>query len=177
MTLFRYLSRGGRYLRVADPTWRRSLDPSFAAERGGRWNPPGSFPVVYLCATREVARANVLRRFARLPYALLDVLPDRRPVLIESDVPERRAVDVVTDAGCLAAGLPNTYPFEGRGRVVAWDQTQPIGAAAWNQGESAIAPRSAALPKGERGEELAWLVRTKDDRLRVAVRRRFDDWF
>jgi len=162
---------------VADPAWRRPLDPVFAAERGGRWNPPGSFPLVYLCATREVARANALRRFAGLPYALLDVLPDRRPVLIETDVPERRAIDVVTDAGCRAAGLPITYPLDGRGRIVGWDRTQPIGAAAWSQGEAAIAARSAALPKGERGEELAWFVRTKDDRLRVAARRRFDDWF
>ena len=162
---------------MADPTWLRPLDPLFAAERGGRWNPPGSFPVLYLCATRDVARANVLRRFAGLPYALLDVLPDRRPVLIETDVPERRAVDVVTDAGCRAAGVPITYPFHRRGGVVAWARTQPIGAVAWHQGEAALAARSAALSKGERGEELAWFVRTKDDRLRVAARRRFDDWF
>lgn len=171
------MSRGGRYLRVTDPTWRRPLDPRFAAGRGGRWNPPGSFPVVYLCATRVVARANVLRRFAGLPYALLDVLFDRRPALIETDVPDRRAVDVVTDAGCRAAGLPITYPFEQRGVVVTWDRTQPIGTVAWDQGEAAIAARSAALPKGERGEELAWVVRTNDDRLRVAARRQFDDWF
>lgn len=133
--------------------------------------------MLYLCATREVARANVLHRFARLPYSLLDLLPDRRPVLVETDVPERHPVDVVTDAGCRAAGLPITYPFDGAGDVIAWDRTRPVGMTAWDQGESAIAARSAALPKGERGEELAWFVRTKDDRLRVAVRRRFDDWF
>jgi hypothetical protein len=171
------VSRGGRYLRVVDPTWRRPLDPRFAAERGGRWNPPGSFPVVYLCATREVARANVLRRFAGLPYALLDLLPDRRPALIETDVPDRRVVDVVTDPGCRAAGLPITYPFEEGGEVVAWDRTKPIGTVAWDHGEAGIAARSAALPRGERGEELAWFVKTQDDRLRVSARRRFGDWF
>ena len=162
---------------MADPAWRRPLDPRFAAAHGGRWNPPDSFPVLYLCATREVARANVLRRFAGLPYALIDVLPERRPVLVETDVPDRRAVDVVTDAGCRAADLPVTYPFDGRGRVVGWVRTQPIGATAWEQDEVSIAARSAALSKDERGEELAWLVRTADDRLRVAVKRRFDDWF
>jgi hypothetical protein len=161
---------------VADPAWRRPLDPGFAAARGGRWNPPSSFPVVYLCATRDVARANVLRRFAGLPFGLLDILPERRPVLIETDVPDRRAVDMTTDAGCRAAGLPITYPFDGRGRVVGWGRTQPIGATAWEQGEASIAARSAALAKGERGEELGWIVRTADDRLRVAVSR-FDDWF
>ncbi len=177
MTRFRHVSRGGRYLRVADPAWRRPLDPRFAAARGGRWNPPGSFPVLYLCATRDVAHANVLRRFAGLPYGLIDVRPERRPVLIETDIPHRRAVDVTTDAGCRAGGLPITYPFDGRGRIVDWGRTQPIGAVAWEQGEASIAARSAALPKDERGEELAWLVRTADDRLFVAVRRRFDDWF
>jgi hypothetical protein len=164
-------------MRVADPAWRRPLDPGFAAARGGRWNPPDSFPVVYLCTTRDVARANVLRRFAGLPYGLIDVLPERRPVLIETDVPDRRAVDVTTDAGCRAAGLPFTYPVDGRGRVVGWERTQPIGTAAWEQGEPSIAARSAAVTKNERGEELAWLVRTAEERLRVAVRRRFDDWF
>jgi RES domain-containing protein len=162
---------------VADPAWRRPLDPGFAAARGGRWNPPGSFPVVYMCATRDVARANVLRRFTGLPYGLIDVLPERRPVLIETDVPDRRVVDVTTDAGCRAAGLPVTYPFDGRGRVVDWARTQPVGAVAWEQGEASIAARSAALAKDERGEELAWFVRTAEDRLRVAGRRRFDDWF
>lgn len=162
---------------MADPAWRRPVDPGFAAARGGRWNPLGSFPVVYLCATRDVARANVLRRFTGLPYGLIDVLPERRPVLIETDVPDRQAVDVTTDAGCRAAGLPATYPFDGRGRAVDWARTQPIGAVAWEQGEASIAARSAALAKGERGEELAWFVRTAEDRLRVAVRRRFDDWF
>jgi RES domain-containing protein len=162
---------------VADPAWRRPLDPGFAAARGGRWNPPGSFPVLYLCATRHVARANVLRRFAGLPYGLIDIRPERRPVLIETDVPDRRAVDVTTDAGCRAAGLPITYPLDDRGRVVDWSRTQRIGAAAWEQGEASIAARSAALAKDERGEELAWFVRNAGDRLRVAVRRRFHDWF
>ena len=177
MTRFRHLTRGGRYARVVDPEWRRPLDPSFAAERGGRWNPPSSFPVMYLCAAREVARANVLRRFAGQPYGLLDLQPDRRPALVETDVPEHRAVDVVTDAGCRAAGVPTTYPYDQRGRRIGWQRTQPIGAAARDQGERSIACRSAALPKGERGEELAWFPRAAGDRLRVATRRAFDEWF
>jgi hypothetical protein len=177
VTLFRHVRRGARLVRVADPSWRRPLDPTFAAERGGRWNPPGSFPVVYLCATREVARANVLDRFAGLPYGVLDLHPDRRPVLIETDLPERRFVDVVTDAGCGATGLPRSYPLDGRGRRIAWTRTQPIGTAAWDQGESGIACRSAAMPRDARGEELAWFVRARDDRLRVAARHAFDRWF
>jgi hypothetical protein len=133
--------------------------------------------VLYLCATRQVARANALRRFAGQPFGLLDLRPDRRPVLIETDVPERRCVDVVTDAGCRAAGLPVSYPFDGRGRMIGWDRTRPIGVAAWEQGEAAIACRSAALGSAERGEELAWFVRAAGDPQRVARRRTFDDWF
>jgi hypothetical protein len=133
--------------------------------------------VLYLCATQDVARANVLRRFAGLPYGVLDIRADRRPVLIDTDVPERRVVDVVTNAGCRAAGLPISYPFDGRGTVIGWGRTQPIGAAAWDQAEGGIAARSAAMSRSERGEEMAWFVRTSGDRLRVAARRRFDDWF
>lgn len=171
---FRHVARRGRYVRVADPSWRRSLDPSFAAERGGRWNSPDSFPVVYLCADRAVARAVVAVRFAGMPYGILDLLPDRLPVLIESDVPEHRAVDIVSDAGCRAAGLPRTYPKDGRRRTIPWHRTRPIGETAWSAGERSIACRSATLPSGE---ELAWFVRTRADRLRVAARLPFDAWF
>lgn len=164
-------------MRVADPSWRRPLDGSHAAERGGRWNAPGSFPVVYLCSTVQTARANVLRRFDGLPYSVLDLLPDRRPVLIETDVREHRPVDVVSDAGCRAAGLPETYPLDADGREVGWDRCQPIGRNAWDQGEAAIACRSAAARPGDAGEELAWFVRGREDRLRTRRRRAFDDWF
>ncbi len=174
---FRHVVRGGRYLRVADPSWRRPLDGSFAAERGARWNPPASFLVVYLCSTIEIARANVLRRFAGLPYSPLDLLPDRRPALVETDVTRHRAVNVVTDEGCRDAGFPATYPREADGTEVGWDRCRPVGQAAWNQGERSIAYRSAAARPGDPGEELAWFVRVPGDRLRSARRRAFDDWF
>ncbi len=174
---FRRVTRSGPQVRVADPAWRRPLDPAFARERGGRWNPPRSFPVLYLCAGREVARYVVLGRFVGLPYGLLDLRADRRPVLIETGVPEHRAVDVVSDAGCRAASLPGSYPYDSRGTKIGWERTQPIGSAAWEQSERSIACRSAALPKGDVGEELAWFVRDRTDRLTVSARRPFDEWF
>ena len=174
---FRHVTRSGRFVRVADPAWRLPLDPSFAAGRGGRWNPPASFPVLYLCASPAVARDVVLGRFAGLPYGLLDLRSDRRPVLIETDVPSHRALDVVSDAGCRAASLPVTYPYDARGRKVGWGRTQPIGTTAWEQGERSIACRSAAVPRGGNGEELAWFVRGRTDRLAVSARRSFDEWF
>jgi RES domain len=174
---FRHVTRGGPYERVADPAWLRPLDPRFAQERGGRWNPPRSFPVVYLCADRDVARAVVLRRFEGLPYGVVDLLPSRAPVLIATDVPEGRLVDVVDDAGCRATGLPASYPLDGRGRTIAWARTQPVGETAWEQGERGIACRSSAMARRERGEELAWFVRGSADRLRIDRRRAFEDWF
>jgi hypothetical protein len=133
--------------------------------------------VIYLCRTPEVARQVVLGRFEGLPYGLLDVRADRRPVLVDTDVPLHRAVDVVTEAGCRAASLPTTYPYDGRGRKIRWERTQPIGSAAWDQEERAIACRSAALPRRSEGEELAWFVRGQVDRLAVSARRSFDAWF
>ena len=174
---FRHVTRGGPYVRVADPAWLGPLDPRFAQERGGRWNPPRSFPVVYLCATRDIARAVVLRRFEGLPYGLVDLLPSRAPVLIATDVSEGRLVDVVGDAGCRAAGLPASYPLDRRGRTITWARTQPVGEAAWEQGERGIACRSSAITQRERGEELAWFVRASADRLRVTRRSAFRDWF
>ena len=174
---FRHVRRSGRYLRVADPAWRRPLDAAFAAEHGGRWNPPGSFPVAYLCRTLAVARASVARRFEGLPYGVLDLHPDRRPVLVATHVPPHRSVDVVTDLGCRSAGLPSSYPFDGRGARIGWARTQPIGVAAHEAGERSISRRSAALPRGVSGEELAWFVRSRADALKLEERRAFDDWF
>lgn len=174
---FRHVVRGGWYVRVADPSWRLPLEGSYAAERGGRWNPAGSFPVVYLCSTVTIARANVLRRFDGLPYSVLDLLPDRRPVLVETDVREHRAVDLVSEAGCRTAGLPETYPRDADGSEVGWDRCQQIGRTAWEQGEASIACRSAATHPDDDGEELAWFVHGRGDRLRVRRRRTFDAWF
>jgi len=60
----------------------------FAAERGGRWNPPESFPVVYLCQTVAVARRQ------RLPAVGADSPTGRRisdpetgPILVRATVP------------------------------------------------------------------------------------------
>jgi hypothetical protein len=128
--------------------------------------------VVYLCRETSVARAIVLRRFEGLPYSPLDLRPDRRPTLVETEVAADRFVDTITDAGCRATSLPDTYPLDARGREVGWDRCQPIGRTAWDQGERGIACRSAAGP----GEELAWFQRGRAG-LRVRRRRGFDDWF
>lgn len=172
---FRHVARGGRYARVADPDWADALDGAEAATRGGRWNPEDSFPVVYLNRDIETARANVRRRFLGQPFSIDDLEPARRPLLVHADVPRARYVDVVSDRGCLAAGLSTSYPRDAHGAVVPHEDCQPIGQAAWDQDEQGIACRSAAPDAWPPGEELAWFRRSEE--LTVADRVPFDLWY
>ena len=168
----RTLRRGGPYLRVADPDWQDPLDGRFAADRGGRWNPPESFPVVYLCRSIEVARANVYRKLEAQPYGPEDLLPGRGPVLVRTNVPEDRYLNAITEAGLRDLGLPRTYPLDSRRRLVPWRRCQPIGQRSWEAGLPGVAARSAAARAG--GEELAYFGRR---RLRRGAVRAFEDWF
>jgi hypothetical protein len=166
----RTIRRGGPYLRVADPGWDDPLDGRYAADRGGRWNPPESFPVVYLCRSIPVARANVYRKLEGQPYGPEDLRPGAGPVLVRATVPEDRYLNVVTDPGCRAVDLPTTYPLDGRHRTIGWRRCQPIGLRAWEDGLPGVAARSAA---GD-GEELAYFGGRK---LRRGAIRSFEQWF
>jgi hypothetical protein len=167
----RTVKRGGRYLRVADPRWDDPLDGGHAGERGGRWNPPGSFPVVYLCADSSVARANVFRLLDGQPYGPEDLRPETAPVLVAATVPEARYLNAVTAAGLTELGLPRSYPFDGRGRRLSWARCQPLGLAAHEAGLPGVAARTA---RASAGEELAYFGRR---RLRRGSTREFEDWF
>lgn len=171
----RHIRRGGEYLRVADPGWSDPLDGSHAGRAGGRWNPPRSFPVVYLCRGVPVARANVLRLLRGQPYGPEDLDPESAPVLVATGVAEASYVDVVTSRGCRSAGLPGSYPVDGRGRAVPRERCQAIGLDAWHEGEPGIACRSAAPGASSRGEELAWFQRRR--RLRAERVVDFEAWF
>jgi RES domain len=164
----RTIRRGGPYLRVADPDWEDPLDGRFAADRGGRWNPPESFAVVYLTSSVAVARAYVFQKFEGQPYGPEDLRAG--PVLVRTRVPEDRYVNAVTAAGLRDLGLPETYPLDSRRRLVPWRRCQPIGLRAWEAGLPGVAARSARAE----GEELAYFGRRK---LRRGAVRSFDQWF
>lgn len=172
----RHLPRSGRYFRVADPAWKDPLDGGYAQSVGGRWNPPGSFPVVYLNRTVGVARANVRWRLRGFPYGPEQLRAGEGPDLVSTDVDEDRFVDILTGAGCVAAGLPATYTLRTDGTEVPHRDCQPIGQATWDSGEPGIACRSAAVPRLPYGEELAWFPRSLNS-LPLRDRRPFDDWF
>lgn len=172
----RTIQRGGVYLRVADPGWSDPLDGRFSRAQGGRWNPAGSFPVVYLNRSVDVARANVYRKLDGHPYGPEDLGADAGPVLVSTEVADDRYVDIVTERGCVSAGLPPSYPFDAGHHKVGWESCQPIGQAAWDSGHPGIACRSAAFGATHRGEELAWFQRDRSRLLALAVRR-YPDWF
>ena len=172
----RHIRRGGTiYSRVADPDWDDPLDPGFAAASGGRWNPAGAFGVLYLNASRDVARTNVARHFDGQPYGPEDLAPGAGPILVELVAPDTSYVDALTDRGLRSLDLPETYPRHRNGRRVSWSACQPIGLRAWQAGEAGIACRSAAVRHPARGEELAWFARGRRPRARASYA--FEDWF
>ncbi len=172
----RHIKRGGTpHFRVAEPEWEDPLDPSYSAETGGRWNPHGAFRVLYLCASRAVARANVARLLDGQPFGPEDFANGAGPVLVEVRPPQASYVDAVTSRGLASLGLPETYPVHRNGRRVSWSTCQPLGMSAWEQGERGIACRSAALRRQAAGEELALFDRGR--RPRAIATQAFHEWF
>ena len=139
----RHIRRGGAYSRVADPHWENPLDGSHARRSGGRWNPPGSFSVVSLNRDVRVARVNVARKFRGRPYGpeLLD--PHEAPVLVQTTVPEANYVDIITDEGCMNAGLPKQYPNDPTGGVVGGND---VSQSARRHGSQAVQEWPAEVP-------------------------------
>ncbi len=171
----RRVRRGGPYFRIADPAWADPLDATYSMVRGGRWNPPGTFPVLYLNRDLPTSRANLTRKFAGRPYGPEMLDPAQAPVLIETAVGSRNFVDAVTDDGCVDLGLP-TYPLDEGGGEVGWNRCHPIGLDAWRAGDAGMACRSAAT-HDRSGEELAAFRRSGDRALRVVRRFGFAEWF
>jgi hypothetical protein len=150
----RRLSNAKRWYRVADDKWDDPLDPGFAQRFGGRWNPPGSFPTLYLNEDVDTARAQIRRMLQDSPVRPDDLDPPY--VLVTATLPSRQVVaDAVTDVGLDALGLPNTYPADEYGSIIPRTTCQPIGAAVKDQGMRGIHARSAVTPDGT-GRELAW---------------------
>jgi len=155
----RKIRRGGTYLRVADPAWEDPLSADYARVRGGRWNPPGSFGVVYLNATVSVARAQVREQLLPRGIQPEDLEVDQGPILVHTTVTTTEYVDGVTGAGLSALDLPQTYPVDEHGAGIPHERCQPIGQRAWDGGENGIACRSAAGSAPAGSEELAFFAR------------------
>lgn len=163
--------------RIGDPSWADPLDPSFAQRQGGRWNPPDSFPTLYLNEDIATARLNLRAFITEWPYEPEDLRDDTGPILVGCTLPRRQAVcDAHSSAGLHAAELPDTYPLEEDGTPVTHARCQPIGAKAKEKGLRGIRTCSARSPDGV-GRELAWFPATPRSKARQAQTLAFAAWF
>src|SRR3954469_9565339 len=122
---------------------------------GGRWNTPDSYGVLYLNATERMARLQVEHKLAGQPYGIEDLDPAEQHDLVEVEVRETDALDLISDEGLQAVGLPASYPLDAEGQAVRQAECQPIGQAAYDEPLPAIACRSAATGAAPTDEELA----------------------
>ena len=163
--------------RIADPSWTNPLDPAFAQRHGGRWNPPDSFPTLYLDEDVVTARLNLRAFIAKWPYEPEDLRDDTGPTLIGCTLPRRQVVcDAHSPAGLQSAGLPNTYPLATHGTPVPHTCCQPIGAKAREAGLRGVRARSARSPDGA-DRELAWFPATARSMARRVRTLAFVTWF
>lgn len=154
------------WLRVAHPSWTDPLDGSFAARHGGRWNPPGSWPTLYLCRDVDTARAQIDRLLDGSPVDPED-LSDDAFVLVGVRLPPADVADIVTAAGVRAAGLPAGYPKDHAGRPVPHEACQSVGSRAYAEGADGVEERSAWGPSAGPGTEVAWWSRDEGTAARV----------
>jgi RES domain len=141
------------WLRITRPEYVDPFDMTFAQQHGGRWNPPNSWPTLYLNADMATVHAQVRHMFVGRAVDP-DDLDDDAPIhLAAATLPNRqRVADVVSSEGVAAVGLGPAYPLDRNGNPEPHAVTQPIGVAVHEQGLRGVWCRSAAFV----GEELAW---------------------
>jgi hypothetical protein len=157
--------------------WSDPLDPRYAATRGGRWNPPNSFPTLYLNEDPVTARLNLRRFIAGWPYEPEDLRADNGPLLVAALLPRDQDVaDAHSPRGVAALGLPATYPRDAAGKPVPHARCQPLGKAIHEANLRGVRARSAQSRDGA-GRELAWFPATGRSRARTVETLNFDQWF
>ncbi|MFK8014506.1 MAG: RES family NAD+ phosphorylase [Gammaproteobacteria bacterium] len=163
--------------RIANVSWHNPLDPGFAQEHGGRWNPPRSFPTLYLNEDQVTARLNLRAFIQDWPFEPEDLRSDRGPLLVGATLPRQQTVcDAHSPAGLLALGLPKSYPLTTRKKTVSHDQCQPLGASVRDEGLRGVRARSAQSRDGA-GRELAWFpATTRSVATRVEILK-YDAWY
>ncbi len=171
------LPNGHVWFRVARADWDDPLDPSFAAERGGRWNPPQSHLTLYLNEDRATARCNIRTFIEGWPYEPEDLCEDTGPVLVLATLPFRQeVVDVHSLEGLAAVGLPSTYPLDEGAELIPHSVCQPIGVEVHRAGLRGVRARSARAPDGA-GRELAWFPASRRSRARQLRSESFSSWY
>lgn len=171
------LADGHEWLRIANADWDDPLDPRFAGERGGRWNPPDSFPTLYFNEDVVTARFNLDRFIEGWPYEPEDLEDDTGPVLVRATLPRKqRVADCHTPAGVASLGLPPTYPLDATGELVDHPTCQSLGRAIHETGRRGVRSRSARVPDLA-GRELAWFPATAASKARLVETTPFSQWY
>ena len=163
--------------RIAERAWDDPLDPDYVGRRGGRWNPPNSYPTLYLNEDRVTARLNLRNFIARWPYEPEDLREDTGPVLVGAQLPRGQVVcDAHSRRGIEAAGLPATYPLDDGGDLIPHGKCRPIGARAKLAGLRGVRARCAQSRDGA-GRELAWFPATTRSQARRVQALTFENWY
>nr|WP_246345305.1 RES family NAD+ phosphorylase [Conexibacter arvalis] len=160
---------------MAEPGWADPLDTSWSRRAGGRWNARGSYGVLYLNGSDELARLQVAHKLAGQPFGVEDLDPSEQHDLVRVDVADREARDCVTADGLAAVGLPASYPRDHAGDLVGHERCQPLGADARDDGLAGVLCRSAA-GRGRHDHELA-LFDSAIDAVTQGERLPFDRWY
>jgi hypothetical protein len=168
---------GHSWLRICDRAWTDPLDPSFAKQRGQRWNPPGSFAAVYFNEDLVTARLNLRMFIEGWPFGPEDLRDDTGPCLVSARLPRgQKVADVHSPAGVAAVGLPDSYPRDAEGQLIGHQVCQPIGAAVHAAGLRGVRCRSARAPDGV-GRELAWFPASPRSRANLVASTPFVAWY
>jgi len=171
------LPEGHVWFRIAETDWTDPLDPTYAAVRGGRWNPPNSHPTLYLNEDLITARLNLRMFINGWPYEPEDLRDDTGPVLVEATLPVRqRVADVHSRQGLVAVKLPSTYPLDQDDHLVEHAVCQPVGLRAKKAGLRGVRARSSRAQDGGR-RELAWFPATRRSRARAQAIQPFETWY
>lgn len=169
------LQDGWLWLRVADSSWDDPLDPSFAADQGGRWNPPKSFPTLYLNEDLATAKLQIEAMTDGFPVRP-DDLDDGFDLIVATLPGSQDVADAVTESGLVALGLPKTYPRYGNGRPVRRGACQPVGREVHDAGLRGVKARSA-LADDRSGRELAWYPARPSSHATLVRRIPFREWW
>ena len=114
----------------------QALSGEGARAMGSRWNPPGSFPVLYTSPSVDVVMAEIIRKAKRAGFAPEDLMPRR---LVTYEVELRRVLDLSAESNRELTGFSFEVVTDGDVRIC-----QAIGEAAHYIGLEAILAPSAA---------------------------------
>lgn len=133
----------GNLYRSVPHSSQTPLSTDYAYNYGGRWNPPGTYPVMYTSTSVDGAKAFVDWQADFFGIGWADRAPEDQPDLLVLTFNATLA-DVATDSGLALHGLPKTYPL-GYQSPSAWTITQPIGVSICATGVAGLVTRSASM--------------------------------